>query len=230
MPVSATTLRKLMAAGLSGDDLLDIVESIDADNSNAARSKAAERQARYRARRAQTVTSDVTNDVTRDVTDQVSPDKERSPTPPKEIKPLPASLPFGSSAQRAALDGLQDKLVTAAGISGFRDERHPGLLVLKPIIDLIEAGYSLDTDILPVIRDRCAGGFVPKSWGYFTDPVIDAAAKKRAIPQKPIPAPEDWGKRISVFKADGTWAPAWGPKPGEQGCRCPPDLIERAAA
>ncbi len=69
MPVSASTLAKLMAAGLSGQDLIDVVASIDADMETSApiksRSAGAIRQERYRNRKAsQSVTSDVTRDVT----------------------------------------------------------------------------------------------------------------------------------------------------------------------
>lgn len=56
MPVSAETLRRLMAAGVTGDALLGVVESIDADAASAAsrlleeQTAAAARQARYRER------------------------------------------------------------------------------------------------------------------------------------------------------------------------------------
>jgi hypothetical protein len=71
MPVSAETLRLLMDAGVEGDELLRIVESIDAQQAPE-RSAGAVRQARYRAnKKAQTVTGDVTSDVTQSVTPRV---------------------------------------------------------------------------------------------------------------------------------------------------------------
>jgi hypothetical protein len=70
MPVSAETLRLLMDAGVDGDDLLRIVESID--NTPKPRSANAERQARHRERlRAAGVTNNVTNNVTESVTPHV---------------------------------------------------------------------------------------------------------------------------------------------------------------
>lgn len=96
MPVSAQTLRLLMEAGIEGDELLAIVESIDAEQTPAARSSSAVRQARYRARKkAESVTGDVTRDVTESVTpvtpltrvdekqpniDTKSPSKKTTPT------------------------------------------------------------------------------------------------------------------------------------------------------
>lgn len=69
MPVSADTLRLLMDAGVEGDELLRIVESID-KQAAPERSPAAVRQARYRANKK---ALSVTNDVTRDVTEGITP-------------------------------------------------------------------------------------------------------------------------------------------------------------
>lgn len=74
MPVSAQTLKLLMDAGVQGDDLVAIVESIDSDNAPKPRSGAAERQARYRAKKkGETVTDDATNNVTQSVTEASQP-------------------------------------------------------------------------------------------------------------------------------------------------------------
>lgn len=72
MTISANTLALLMAAGVEGDELMAIVRSIEADTMPKAKSGAAERQARYRAKKKG---ESVTNDVTRDVTEtsQVTP-------------------------------------------------------------------------------------------------------------------------------------------------------------
>lgn len=67
MPVSAETLRLLMDAGVEGDELLRIVESIDRTPTKE-RSANAERQARHRAKKAAEI---VTNNVTESVTPRV---------------------------------------------------------------------------------------------------------------------------------------------------------------
>lgn len=127
-------------------------------------------------------------------------------------------------------DHLLESLLAAAGIQGFRQERDPGLVSVGAILALIERGYDLETDILPVIRDKCRNGFKPRIWGYFTDAIIEAATKKRAIPVKPAAAQFDWQAAVDLFRADGTWSHAWGPKPGERGCRVPAELLNRQAA
>jgi hypothetical protein len=98
MTISASTLKLLLDAGLQGDALVRVVESIEADMAPK-RSSGAARQARYRARHAASrVTerddSDVTRDVTGDVTGDVTRDvtaKEKAPTPPKENNTPPHS-------------------------------------------------------------------------------------------------------------------------------------------
>lgn len=49
------------------------------------------------------------------------------------------------------------------------------------------------------------------------------------FPGGSIAPAEDWVGRVAVWR-EGTWAHAWGPKPGEPGCRVPPELLSRAAA
>jgi hypothetical protein len=122
---------------------------------------------------------------------------------------------------------LVDRLFEAAGIAGFREERHPRLMNVGPIRALIEQGYDLETDILPVIRDRARNATF-SSWSYFVGAVTDAARAKSAIPPKPAAQDVDWSKRLAVWAADRTWAPSWGPKPDEPGCKAPAELVRAA--
>jgi len=105
MPISADTLRKLLDAGLSGDELVDVVASIDADHSATPkpRSSQALRQERYRQRRDAERHSDVTSDASRD--DEASPDKE-IPHTPLEINPINSALtpPKGSPLSQPEFD------------------------------------------------------------------------------------------------------------------------------
>lgn len=86
MPVSADTLRLLMAAGLNGEALLDVVASIDADVTSTPRVRSAHalRQERYRQRKA---SQNVTSDASRDVSDGAEPSPKESPQTPKETPP-----------------------------------------------------------------------------------------------------------------------------------------------
>ena len=90
MPVSGPLLRRLMAAGVTGDDLAEVVDMIDAEmavasatvSAGAPRSHAA-RQARYRASLKGEVTeSDGSSDVTSDPSLRHSPPPKSISTPP----------------------------------------------------------------------------------------------------------------------------------------------------
>jgi hypothetical protein len=34
-----------------------------------------------------------------------------------------------------------------------------------------------------------------------------------------------WRERFRTFQVRGSWSSNWGPKPGEEGCRCPPQIL-----
>ena len=127
------------------------------------------------------------------------------------------------------LDQLSERLLQAAGLAGFREERNIGLINLAPILDLIAQGYDLDRDIIPAVQELGRRGKRFKTWAYIVPFVIERAAQRAAIPPKAAEPEVDWKARLDVWQADGTWAAAWGPPPNAKGCRAPPELIGRAA-
>ena len=48
----------------------------------------------------------------------------------------------------------------------------------------------------------------------------------RPRPTNVTPLPANWPARISAYRSNGIWQSNWGPKPGEEGCQCPPKLLE----
>jgi len=121
---------------------------------------------------------------------------------------------------------LLDKLFEAAGIKG---NPTPQLAFPGEIIGLMQAGYDLDADILPAIRARPKPN--ARSWGYFVPQIREAAERKRsaASVQRPEAKTINWAERVEAFYEDGTWG-RWGPKPGEEGCEAPAELIRGVAA
>jgi hypothetical protein len=223
--IKPEVLDALVAAGCTAEQ---IAAAVKADQS---KSSGATRQARYRAaKKASRVTeSDVT---LRDG----FPLKEIPPTPPKENNPLPAS-PIGSAAQAPVaaqpnqFDQLQAKLLSAAGIENFRAERAIGLVNLAPILGLIQQGYDLESDILPIVAVLFRRQKKPSSWAYCVQPIIEAATAKRGIPPKPKAAEIDWPAALLAFRNQGIWyAQRYGPPPGEPKCRVPPELLQDHAA
>lgn len=76
------------------------------------------------------------------------------------------------------------------------------------------------------IRDiwRFLDKVVPAEWAKVTA-ADEAALRRDAGISTP---PEPWPQRVAGFRAKSIWLPAWGPPPGEPGCRVPADLLGAA--
>lgn len=130
-----------------------------------------------------------------------------------------------TAAQYSAPAFLYDKLIQAASVNG---NCHPGLATgIGPITALIDAGHDLEKVILPTIRSRAKPTI--RSWSYFVAAIEQASQERAAIKPAPVVVETDWRSRLDVFRSSGTWAHAWGPKPGEAGCKVPSELLARAA-
>lgn len=153
--------------------------------------------------------------------------KAPSPSPkPLVIEPI-AQQPIAASA---APKDLLDQLLEANGAgTGFREERNIGLMNLAPILGLIKGGFELERDILAAIRSKPNAG--ARTWGYFVPQIRDYVAVRDKVAEtaKPVAPAEDWFGRIAVWRESRTWSPQWGPKPGEAGCKVPPELLRDAA-
>lgn len=175
MTVGANTLRLLMEAGIHGEDLIEIVESIEADNAPKQSSGAA-RQARYRARKnAEKAASDVTSDVTDGVTQASLPrarveetQKPKSKTTGKNNrKPTP----------RAELESVLDSEHAAAVIEHRQRLRKPltpraASLLAKSLSQARDPNAAADVMIergwigfKPEWLENCNGGRAPPSNG-----------------------------------------------------------------
>lgn len=117
------------------------------------------------------------------------------------------------------------RLIDAAS---YRGPCHQSLaLNVQPVRDFLAKGYDFDTDLLPVVVEKASPEI--SSWNYFIKIAVARVNERNAIPAKPEAAAVDWPGRVAVWRQSGTWAAAWGPKPGEIGCKVPPDLLRQAA-
>lgn len=131
---------------------------------------------------------------------------------------------------RATLDKLEADCRKAAGV-----ENHPstGLLVIGPIADLIDSGWSLERHILPALRAAKAKGGKPGStWAYYAKIVTNGATE----PPKAAPPPTesastaelDPRKMAAVFVNLNKWMWPDLPAPGQAGCPVTPEMIDAA--
>lgn len=131
-----------------------------------------------------------------------------------------------AASQLPASRFVYDRLIDAASSRG---PCHPSLaLGIGPITELIAKNYDLDRDILPFIREKARPDI--GSWSYFIKGIIQRVNERMAIPAKPQTAAVDWAARMTGFYQDDIWAMAWGPRPGDPGCKAPAELLKRTAA
>jgi len=137
-------------------------------------------------------------------------------------------------AAREAYDALETALRKAAKVE---DSPAPGLLNLAPIQGLIDAGYDLDRDILPVIRRKASGVRKLASWAYFIGSIQEAHGQRSqaaSVPAKRKTSDpcdvdlETWRQRYAIWLRSKFWHNDWGTLPGYPGCEVPAEIIGKA--
>ncbi|MEW9304525.1 HNH endonuclease [Labrys neptuniae] len=141
--------------------------------------------------------------------------------------------PVGRASQAALLEDLEIRCREAAGIE---KDPSPGLLVIGPIADLIEAGWSLERHVLPALRSAKAAGRKGKTWAYYAKIITDGAT----TPPKAEPPPQEAAKpelterhliqmACRYIERGNDW-PFNSPGPGTPGTKITPEILERARA
>lgn len=131
----------------------------------------AERQRRYRERRADTkVHENRDSDVTR-------PSRDVSVTPPEAETETDS---YTAETRARAIDVRMPELCAALGVTD--ETKTPGLLSFSEPIQWVTAGCDIDADILPALRAIAARGKTPKSWRYCSDAVFEARDRRLAPP------------------------------------------------
>lgn len=143
-----------------------------------------------------------------------------------------------AASQPRATD-LLDRLLEAAGIVG---NPNPSLAFPGEILSLIEAGYDLETEVLPAIKARPNPR--ARTWAYFVPQIRDYAAKRRGIVAERAPEPpkadastvksllkvenwtrDQWAQALEFCRMRGEWQDSFGPPPFADGCLVPPDML-----
>jgi uncharacterized protein YdaU (DUF1376 family) len=151
-------------------------------------------------------------------------DASQSQSQSTESSSLP---PSQQSAPPAAADEFErvSKLIRAApGVS-----QHPvfGIAPLNPLWGMIQQGWNLETEILPVVAalaSKAKPGTI-RSWKYFVDEIV---AQRQGIPAPPpVEATlEDWESRMRFGRRNNAWPATWGPYPNQPGCMVPSNLVK----
>lgn len=149
----------------------------------------------------------------------------------------PTPTPIPTSTAKPDSHRLEAVLRDAAG---WANDPSPNLFVTGPIEALIEAGASLERDVLPVVRAKAQACRSP-NWRFFLRPIREAWEARvsagnplanGANGHAPASALDDekaWQRRLNEARRRKQWARSdWGPAPGEEGCRVPAHLLQPA--
>lgn len=143
-----------------------------------------------------------------------------------ELSRLGKARELGSTSLRSAepsaaarpptdLDLVEAKCRTAAGVE---NSPSPGLFNVAPILALIDEGFDLDRQIIPVLKAKAAAKKFGRSWAFYVDAIRDSrlpdAPKLRDVPA-PAGSPsvfvrsesEEWRAWIAAYAAQGKPAP-----------------------
>lgn len=227
MSLSVAALRELVSFGLTAEQILRVAE---AQESSPVRSASAERQRRYRNRKAQSVTCDVTGDATCDVT----AGEPLSPTPPIPNTPF---TPLKGGVSPASQDQSLGE--------PKNNKRKPSRSIPEnfPTTDLIarqqdaarEAGADCD---MAYQAERFRSWALSKdarysdwsqAWLNWTRTTIREAPRLKVVPMeaRAVDQSEIWRGRVQRYRTGSRYwnTNDWGNPPGEPGCKAPPEII-----
>jgi hypothetical protein len=219
MSVNAAALRKMAELGLTVEQIVDLVETMEEGFALPVPqlSAGALRQRRYRERRSER-TESVTCDVTRDVTE----DKKVSPTPPSKnqnnLPPIPplkgGTFPLPAAEPKPAkpkADDLAQRLWVLANKTSRDRSGRPALG--KAVLAAIRKGAT-DAALEASVREHC------REQGEFAKGVhriVEGEHWRDHLPsQAPPPKPADAeviARRLQHYRDTGEWRPDWGPPP-----------------
>lgn len=105
----------------------------------------------------------------------------------------------------------------------------------------LEAGADLDMlralFVAKFMKRKTDGLDAPRSLSFLKDAVLELIVKSKQSAAAPsmdgsapsASTPEPWEQRLRAWGRSKIWMTDWGPKPGEQGCRVPAELLEKVA-
>ena len=151
----------------------------------------------------------------------LAPTPTPTPTPTPNDKTEPAGSDWGV---------LESQLRSAAG---WQHEAHPTLAVVGPIVALIEAGASLEKDVLPIVKALAPSAETRSSWRYFLKAIERSWRERTGFAQngangfhvQQVDAVK-WAERIEWARKNQQWGEVWGPMPGKLNCGVPANLLK----
>jgi hypothetical protein len=200
MTVSVETVALLVAAGVDGTALVEVLRSIENDNAKPVRNANAERQRRFRAKRS----GGVTQDVTRNVTDNAA-SLSLPPTPPNP-NPNPPIVPPALAAARAI---WAETPKVGRQRSGLKD-------LEKAVSAAVRRGSDPDQMLI-----ACRAYYASQDAEYAkgVHRLIEQDRWREHLPDEPIITADDLAAATALWRQTGRWSRHLGPPPDQPGSR-----------
>lgn len=100
---------------------------------------------------------------------------------------------------------------------------------IRTLVDLKADGCDFEKHILPAAEQAAKGG-KGKSLAYIRPRAIELRDAAKLVASMPAPFENTdevgWRSRLRTSRDKGLWSSKWGPKPGEDGCKCPPWILK----
>lgn len=138
------------------------------------------------------------------------------------------SVPDGTGAEAPSIDPEKkawDDALSLLTTTGRMKAGHARGFIGK----LLSDNGIKARDLLPAIGNAIANQTQDPA-AYLRKAAVGVASRNGgggAAPAQPDEITRaDWERRVGMWRKDGWWQGAWGPRPDERGCVCPPDLLE----
>jgi hypothetical protein len=210
--MNVEALKRMREMGLTFDQAIELVEMMATNG----RSKGAERQARYRAKKRTSVTSDVTGDDNSDASPPLS-SLSLSPTPPNQNSPIP-SPPYSPPAPRKPSKADLDAIWAITPAIG---RQRSGRGDLERSLTAAMRRGANPADVLAGIRAAYASPSYSGDMAKGVHRLIEGDRWQSFVDDDVGP---DWEALVGLWRQTGRWASALGPPPDHPETQVPQQL------
>lgn len=145
--------------------------------------------------------------------------------------PLPLPSPEVAAAIAQTTSDELNRLNRVLGFDPSNFTAHAANI--RTLAELRAEGCDFEKHILPAAEQAAKSGKA-KSLAYIRPRALELRDAAKLVASMPAPFENTdeagWRSHVRTFRDKGLWSSKWGPKPGEEGCKCPPDILGKDAA
>lgn len=215
-------IRKMADNGASAEAIAIAVEALEARDQIIEANRAAARERKRKQRAA--VSCDSHGTVTGQSCD-IPLDKEKSPTPPKEINPPKEKTPKGVQ-KKSPIEVLSEVLSPKHSQAVAEHRRRMGSPLTEHAAELLAKTFA-KCPAIGWTPDQAADEMISRGWQGVKLDWLQNSTPPKLEPATIGQSDDDWLRRLRFARMKLAWsANEWGPMPGQVGCKVPKHLLE----